>query len=376
MPAGLRLVTIAPRMIFPKYFRSFDANDAQAQHRAHLALFSVGILGYAVFYLNYYALPTAANPQPNGWWGWFDQGEYYKTTVNLAHGQLQPSTYWYGYSALGALFYHILPLHPYLLPNLLCFCILLVSLHRALRTFCGGFEAVTLSLLLGTAQPFLIRDAFVIPWMTIPIQATFCLMTAWFVFERATMQRLAISAALSDLCLFCRPSDAPFLGLLYLIGIFSLPEWRRRILATMLLRPGETVTFGPYDRGAAALGYGWSHPDIDHHVWSDGSESTLKFRVDKSDLPMIYIPPRRHVHFSNHRHRGRWRKPLSDIWGLRSRSFERSVPLTAHDVDASGVVTIRLVHHTPRSPKSIGMNADTRSLPISLHELSLVPNRQ
>lgn len=254
-----------------------------------IALISANIL-YLIVYLNHPALPTKSSPQPNGWWGWFDQGEYYKTTLNLATGELKPSTYWYGYPILGALFYRILPLHPFLIPNLAIFCVILTAFYRASRSFLGEIESGVVSVLIIAATPFLLRDVLVTPWNTIPIHGCFCLMATWIVFEKISLRKLMLSALFVGYGLYCRPSDAFFLALLYGIGVLCLPIWRDRIIsifaiglscafflsATLLVNLHLFGTWlPPYINLVKAVGFDWTNLGFKiYQLFIDGSVLT------------------------------------------------------------------------------------------------------
>ena len=75
---------------------------------------------YSLAYLGHAVLPGNSK-YPEGWWGWWDQGQYLKCAASLAHGTLTSDTYWYplGYPMIGALFYRFTPQHAFFLPDLI-----------------------------------------------------------------------------------------------------------------------------------------------------------------------------------------------------------------------------------------------------------------
>ena len=68
----------------------------------------------AVYFAAYFMnsnLPGASSKAPLGWWGWFDQGEYYRSVKALDQQNFDPSEYHYpiGYPLIGTLFYSVMP---------------------------------------------------------------------------------------------------------------------------------------------------------------------------------------------------------------------------------------------------------------------------
>src|SRR6476469_2214962 len=80
----------------PGHRRLFDRLNGWLDSRPGqiAALFIIALI-YLKAYSIHPALP-GLNPQtPLGWWGWWDQGQYLKCAVGLAHGHLTSETYWY-----------------------------------------------------------------------------------------------------------------------------------------------------------------------------------------------------------------------------------------------------------------------------------------
>ena len=126
-------------------------------------------LAYASCYLAYPSLP-GNSPHVEGWWSWFDQGQYLKSVKALASGKLDPELHWYpmGYALLATPFYRLMPVHAYFLPNL---ALLLASVWLYLAIVAelelnrlAGFAMLVLCVL---ASP-LVFQQHVIPWTTTP----------------------------------------------------------------------------------------------------------------------------------------------------------------------------------------------------------------
>lgn len=111
---------------------------------------------YIVAYLRHPALPLS-NEQL-GWFKWFDQERYYNAAVAWANGNLDPALHWYlpGYSLMGAPFAKFIPLHTFLIPNLIC---LLVSLWLFAKITARLASELPFARLLG-ALVFLVCTAF------------------------------------------------------------------------------------------------------------------------------------------------------------------------------------------------------------------------
>src|SRR5271168_3958705 len=79
---------------------------------------------FAIAYYNaaYWSHPNLprASTQWGGWFGWFDQGQYYRSLQALEREDFTPTEHLYpiGYPLMGTLFYRFMPLHPFLIPDI------------------------------------------------------------------------------------------------------------------------------------------------------------------------------------------------------------------------------------------------------------------
>lgn len=137
----------------------------------HLVPILVGLLSIGISlsaYVSNPARPGANSRFPLGWWGWWDQSNYLQSARSFAHLDFGSNHHWYpfGYALLCAPFSAILPLHGFLLPDLLCTLVCYAA-------FLAFAQAVTVSpawaallFLLGTAGSEAIRDVWAEPWNT------------------------------------------------------------------------------------------------------------------------------------------------------------------------------------------------------------------
>lgn len=192
------------------------------------------LLVTGVWYLHTYwrgGLTPDVNPlTPEGWWGWCDQGQYYKSTIELAHGQLKPNVYWLGYPLLGVPFYWLMPRHPYLIPNLAFVLIMVGAFFAACRHLMGRVEAwILVGFFIFSDELF--RDiCLIVPWNTMPAYATIYLATYLLLFRRPSMGSFALCAFMAGIALFARPTEIMPIALIYSFGLFNL-DGRRRLFA-------------------------------------------------------------------------------------------------------------------------------------------------
>ncbi len=122
---------------------------------------------YIIYHMQHGAAPGNNPAHPEGWWGWFDQGNYLTAAYAFAAFNFSFEQHFYPplYPLLGAVFSRINGTHPYWLVNLLCLLwFTWVFIHFARR-----YVPQWLSILLfaGTvlANGTLFEE-FVIPWTT------------------------------------------------------------------------------------------------------------------------------------------------------------------------------------------------------------------
>lgn len=175
-------------------------------------------LSYFYCYLSDPSIPANDTNIYQGWWAWYDQGQYWKTAGELASYHLGQSQYWWGYPLIGALFYKILPAHPFFFPNyLLGFIVTLFFYLMAVR-FVTRLEALILMVLLILGSKAMMFESLVIPWNTIVTYAAVFSISYLLVISRASHRAVFFCIALVGLNALVRPTDAPLL-FAYLVSI-------------------------------------------------------------------------------------------------------------------------------------------------------------
>lgn len=116
------------------------------------------------------------------WHGWFDQGQYLRSTLALAHGDLSPDNHWYPllYPLLAVPFVPLMPDNPYLPLDLICVAMMVRALIRVAAHLGIGQRAALIILLLSIAWPPQLWQAWVQPWTT-----TLSAALIWWLMARA-----------------------------------------------------------------------------------------------------------------------------------------------------------------------------------------------
>lgn len=195
------------------------------------------ILGITlVWYVIAYALNDSPSWQPGGhegWLAWWDQGQYHLEAGELAHGELKPNPYWIGYPALGAVFYRLLPRHPFLIPDLAMVLAIVGVFYAAARRYMSRLEAVLMVYVFLWFDPFLRDECLVVPWNTLPAYTTYFVLI-YLLALRASPPRLghfALGAVLAGVAALARPTETVALALVFLPPLVRLGSWKERAAA-------------------------------------------------------------------------------------------------------------------------------------------------
>ena len=273
-----------------------------AEHFDLALVASFAALLYVIRYLNF------TSPQVP-WVGWWDQGEYLKVAHDLAGFKIAYSNYPLGYPLLGALFFRLLPGHPFFLPNLFCTVGIATLFYCSARRVVTKFEAAGLTVLgVATSKYFWIWT-LTVPWNVIPVAFVAFLLVYLIVFRQPTVRKMQICGIAIAGAFFCRPWDAFFLAILYSGGLYVLDTWRERFRAAAVLVSSITlvalliiadymVVFGapynPYMRGLATQGMSFAHYPfkiyqifLDSNVISTSSPSAL---LDRMPWLVLIVP--------------------------------------------------------------------------------------
>ena len=188
----------------------------------------------------WFAIAYALNDSPSwnsggspGWLVWWDQGQYHKAAAELAHGELRPNTYWIGYPAIGAVFYNLLPRHPFFVPDLAMVLAIVAAYYAAARLYLTRIEAVVLVYLFIWFDPCLRDDCLVVPWNTMPAYTAFFVAIYLLVLRPgpAWPGHFALCSGLAAVAGLARPTEMAALGLVYLFALGRLANLRQRVVA-------------------------------------------------------------------------------------------------------------------------------------------------
>lgn len=132
----------------------------------YLAVFFIAFVIYTYFYLKQAALPGNDLAHPEGWWGWFDQGQYLREANAFLHKNLAPENYYYPplYPLLGAAFISIgLTQHPFFFIDGFSYAIFATFVFFIARRYFSTFWTVIILVLTIVTNKNVI-DNFAIPW--------------------------------------------------------------------------------------------------------------------------------------------------------------------------------------------------------------------
>ncbi len=240
---------------FRRSFRRFRAWHADWPQSFYLVVLSALL---ATRYFRVHArnplAPGFAAPA-HAWFGWSDQGLYYRAARAWAAGNLDSASHHYpaGYALLGALFVPFFPDQPFFLVDVLCWTSalwLFAALAAALWPAAAGMRAVGGTVFfLATVMD---RPAFYTwetPWTSTPSATlTLAALLAALRYSQAPRLRHAVAAAfLSGSVILFRPTDWAFAA--GAVGLFLLATtWQhtdRRPLRQLIPATGLAFLAGP-----------------------------------------------------------------------------------------------------------------------------------
>jgi hypothetical protein len=235
-------------------------------------MLSLGAIVYTWNYLSHPDLPGNSLRYPLGWWGWWDQGQYYRSAQELAKGAISSHHYWFpiGYPLLGALFWQVSN-HIFFFPNLLCFLGILALFYLIARRMLSRLEAVALIVALGFLCGHWWVQCLVVPWNSIPTQLIGYGLVVMLLRAQPPQPAVAAGGGLVALSLLFRPGDALCFAFMVAAAALSQNSWRARLQASaasaisVLAAVGTTLylnqrVFGslqsPYEANEAEVGLG------------------------------------------------------------------------------------------------------------------------
>ena len=207
----------------------------------------VAMVAYMVGYLWFPATPGNSEEYFIGWFGWSDQRLYLEAAKAIAHWSLSPATYVYplGYPLLAAPFIKWLPRHPFFVPNLFFSIGIVLAFYASCRKLLTRIESIVLTFFLIILSGFTSTQAIaggliwfnslIVPWNIIPVFFAAYIVTWLLVFGTTNFRKLWVASFAIALAFFARPSDAIFLGILYLAGLVDLKSLRKKLQGILIL---------------------------------------------------------------------------------------------------------------------------------------------
>ena len=185
------------------------------RRRDWITLLIALVLAGAFYGAGYYLSPERPNasvqPPRQGWWEWWDQGQYHRSVLALEEDNYNPTEHHYpiGYPLIGMLFYPIMPEHPFLIPDLLFYLVVSFVFVKLCRTMVSPEEALLL-VFLGIIWPATVRNNFIRPWTNSPVHAA--LMVLAYITLIARKERVAgvITGVCAAVIFMTRPGDIAY----------------------------------------------------------------------------------------------------------------------------------------------------------------------
>jgi len=166
---------------------------------------------YSVEYWTNPVRPGLSTQYPQGWWGWFDQGQYFKSVVALEQHNYDPLQHHYpiGYPLIGTLFYSLMPQHAFLIPDFV-FCIVTCLAFIDLCRRVVSFRAALLLCFFGAIWCTTVLENFVYPWTTIPASAALMTLAALVVAPERDRRRSILTGVCAATIFAVRPGDVVY----------------------------------------------------------------------------------------------------------------------------------------------------------------------
>lgn len=194
----------------------------------YIILILVAVCFYLIKYLSYSALPEVSAKYPLGWWGWWDQGQYIKSARALANFDFKGDSHWYpiGYPLMGALFYKLVPVHPFLIPNILYYVGIVWLFSLISNKFLTKCESTILAFFAFFVDKIVV-ESLVIPWTTIPTHFFIYAIIYLLVFHEESIKRYALAAVFTGIIFLCRNGDMLFIAPLFLFSMLATREIKK-----------------------------------------------------------------------------------------------------------------------------------------------------
>ncbi len=260
------------------------------------------LAGMAVFYcFSYYFSPFRPDTKyPLGWYGWADQGEYFKQIVAFAKVNLSADQHHYPplYAMVATPFYFIAPKNPQFFPDLIFFLFYLYVLIKISARIYGVLLAPAVVAVVMFVAPLLTITQWVVPWTT-SLQSALLSVLFLIVFAFERRPRPFVLVGRQDRLAYCafflaygallptRPLDFVvafplalffFLKTMWATVTAASPERRTRWIAALVI--SATLAGLPF----VALFFGFNLV-VFKNLFGPYANAVAEFRYDPSTLP-------------------------------------------------------------------------------------------
>lgn len=209
-------------------------------------------LGLALFvycfcYLSTGPLPGNNLAHPEGWWGWYDQGEYLRSAKAFFDLDFYFKKHQYPpfYSAMAVPFVKFVPTHPFFFFNIAAFAVFVLVFERFARQFVSEVEALAL-VIAGIFLNATVMENFAIPWTTTGTALIYSLSILQLIRQSDSTASLQstprelwaafLFSAVFGLQVVCRPVDAGAAAIFYPAFLYFAFAKLRRAQAPAIIR--------------------------------------------------------------------------------------------------------------------------------------------
>jgi len=185
------------------------------KNRDSTKLIALGIISLTFFLYSYWLnLSRPGVYYEKGWYGWYDQSQYLQMAQDMASFSLAGGHYVYGlgYPVLGAIFYNIYPLDPFLIPNAVIFICTILLTYLTARKYLSEELSIFSSLVLLFATPLI--NYVTVPWSS--TVSLFCLSILFYIVSNGV--RSKFTSALVGIC-FAWTFSARFVDAVFLVPL-------------------------------------------------------------------------------------------------------------------------------------------------------------
>ena len=180
------------------------------------------ILLILYFLLAYFKTWYSYDLPPN-WISWFDQSEYYKSTLSIINFNFAKENHFYplGYSLLAVFPSLIFKHHGFALLNLIFYIVIIYSIYSLFQNEIGHLWAAVTSLIIFIYDKSVIFE-LITPWTNNAVFAFYSLIILIFIKNFYNLKDIINLGFLFFGFIFCRPSDVIYLLPIFLTIYISL----------------------------------------------------------------------------------------------------------------------------------------------------------